>query len=128
MIKRHTLAFASLALFTSLLCSLGQASTVNVGAWTPLYQGVDYATGSISGTDRSAVYGLRVDLTAPGISFLTTPAGGTLNTVSETTSQFVERSGVQVAINANFFSPCCDPFPLSLRRRLPPQIAMWLCC
>ena len=31
--------------------------------------------------------------------------------MSETTSQFLERSGVQVAINANFFAPCCDAFP-----------------
>jgi len=87
------------------------ASDITLGAWTPLYQGVDYATATLSGADASTAYGVRVDLSAPGIGFLTTPKGGSLNTISETTSQFLKGSGAQVAINANFFAPCCNSFP-----------------
>jgi exopolysaccharide biosynthesis protein len=94
-----------------LCCVHSQAASVTTSGWTPLYQGIDYATGSISGTDSSVAYAVRIDLTAPGIGFFTTPKGGTLNTVSETTSQFLVSSGAQVAINGNFFAPCCDAFP-----------------
>ncbi len=88
-----------------------EASTVTISRWKPVYIGIEQATGSIDGTDASVAYALRVDLRAPGISFYTTPRQGTLNTVSTTTSQFLTKYGLQVAINANFFAPCCDAFP-----------------
>jgi exopolysaccharide biosynthesis protein len=87
------------------------ATDITLSSWTPLYQGIDAATAAIGGTDASSAYGIRVDLTAPGISFFTTPKAGSLNTISETTSQFLTSSGAQVAINANFFAPCCNAFP-----------------
>ena len=107
--NRHSLF--PIALAATLVGIPAAASTVSIGDWTPLYQGIDFSTGTISGPDASVAYALRIDLTAPGVGFFTTPKGGSLNTVSETTSQFLERSGVQVAINANFFAPCCDAFP-----------------
>lgn len=51
---------------------------------------------------------MRVDLRAPGISFYTTPHQGSLNTVASTTSDFLKKYGLQVAVNANFFAPCCN--------------------
>jgi hypothetical protein len=90
---------------TALLGGSAQASTISTSAWSTLYQGIDFATASV---DASQADILRVDLTAPGIGFLTTRAGGPLNTFSATTSQFLEGSGAQVAINSNFFSPCCS--------------------
>ena len=107
--NRHSLF--PIALAATLVGIPAVASTVSIGDWTPLYQGIDFSTGTISGTDASVAYALRIDLTAAGVGFYTTPKGGSLNTVSETTSQFLEGSGVQVAINGNFFAPCCDAFP-----------------
>ena len=63
--------------------------------------------GSIDGPDASVAYALRVDLRAPGISFYSTPRQGSLDTVASTTSDFLKKYGLQVAINANFFAPCC---------------------
>jgi exopolysaccharide biosynthesis protein len=55
------------------------------------------------------VVAVRIDLQAPGIEFLATPDNGKAprETTSETTSQFLARHHLQVAINANFFDPCC---------------------
>ncbi|MBO0752385.1 MAG: phosphodiester glycosidase family protein, partial [Bradyrhizobiaceae bacterium] len=36
---------------------------------------------------------------------------GALNTTSETISTFAANAKVRLAINANFFAPCCDAFP-----------------
>jgi hypothetical protein len=47
---------------------------------------------------------VRINLNAPGIGFYTTAHSGPLETMSQTTSQFLESSGTQVAINAAFFS------------------------
>ena len=92
------------------LCLNAGASTVKVSDWKPVFLGIDQATGSIDGTDASVAYALRVDLRAPGIRFYTTPRQGTLNTISSQNSQFLMKYGLQVVINANFFSPCCDAF------------------
>jgi exopolysaccharide biosynthesis protein len=51
---------------------------------------------------------MRVDLHAPGIKFYTAPHQGSLNTIASTTSAFLEKYGLQVAVNANFFAPCCN--------------------
>lgn len=100
----------SLSLAAILLSCFGLpslAQNVQVSRWTPLYIGVDQATGSIDGPDYSKAYAVRVDLRAPGISFYTTPHQGSLNTVASTTSSFLAKFGLQVAVNANFFAPCC---------------------
>jgi hypothetical protein len=94
-----------------------RATTVSIGNWSPLFQGIDETTATVSGVtagvaDSSQAYIVRIDLTAPGIAFTTTPlaAGGvtgtTYETNSQTTSQFLQSSGAQIAINANFFDPC----------------------
>jgi exopolysaccharide biosynthesis protein len=80
---------------------------VKVTGWSPVYVGIDQATGSIDGKDASVVYAMRVDLKAKGISFISTPHSGTMDTISDTTTQFVKKNHVQVAINAGFFAPCC---------------------
>ena len=86
---------------------------IMVSEWKALFQGVELAEGA---TDKAEprlqkVFVVRVDLRAPGIGFLSTPANGErpLETTSETTAEFLTRQGVQVAINANFFAPCCSP-------------------
>jgi exopolysaccharide biosynthesis protein len=82
-----------------------------------LYVGVDFETATIptnptstGAPTTSRAYVMRVDLRAPGISFIATPHSGSLQTTSETISQFAAENHVRVAINANFFAPCCDAF------------------
>ena len=86
------------------------ADTITLSSWVPQFEGVSLATATIlSSADSTTVntsvaYIERIDLTAPGIGFTTTPPSGPLETTSQTTSQFLQSSGAQVAINANFFS------------------------
>ena len=84
------------------------AATVKTTPWHPVFIGIDQASGSIDGNDASVAFAVRVDLRAPGIKFYTAPHQGSLNTIASTTSAFLEKYGLQVAINANFFSPCCN--------------------
>lgn len=80
-------------------------STITQSGFTPLYLGVDIETARVDGNHADIV---RVDLHAPGLHFKTTSAGGTLNTISAPLSQFVTDHDLQLAVNANFFSPCCS--------------------
>jgi len=100
---------AILLLLACLLAPLGAAP--RIGAWVPLFQGVDYARGHASAGDprRQEAFAVRIDLGAPGVALLTTPPGGTRRTQGETTRDFLAHHGLQVAINANFFKPCCEP-------------------
>jgi exopolysaccharide biosynthesis protein len=84
------------------------ASVVDVASWTPIFQGIDSTSATIGG---STGYAVRIDLDAPGIAFTTTPKSGPLDTTAQTTSQFLQSSGTQVAINAGFFDPCCNARP-----------------
>lgn len=93
------------------------AAEITQSGFSPIYLGVEFETATLptnpdsSGNlTTSRAYIARIDLKAPGISFLTTPGSGTLNTTSETISTFATRHKVRLAINANFFAPCCDTF------------------
>ena len=93
------------------------AANITQSGFSPLYLGVDFETATIptnpdaSGNPTtSRAYIARIDLRAPGISFVTTPQSGTLNTTSETIATFAANHKVRLAINANFFAPCCDVF------------------
>jgi len=54
---------------------------------------------------------IQIDLKAPGIRFLVTPPGGPMDTVKETTRQFLTREGAQIAVNAHYFEPWPPPNP-----------------
>jgi exopolysaccharide biosynthesis protein len=95
-------------LVVACISAFAHATTVKTTHWRPVYVGIDQASGSIDGSDASVAYALRVDLQAPGIHFYTAPHQGSLNTVASTTSQFLLKYGLQAAINANFFAPCCN--------------------
>ena len=97
-----------LLLVIACISARAYATTVKTTRWRPVFIGVDQASGSIDGSDASVAYALRVDLRAPGIHFYTAPRQGSLNTVASTTSQFLLKYGLQAAINANFFAPCCN--------------------
>lgn len=48
---------------------------------------------------------VKIDLTAPGLRFKLTAPAGTLETIRQTTLQFLEQEHAQIAINAHFFLP-----------------------
>lgn len=88
-------------------------AAIKVSPWVPIFQGVELAKGEADAAEPrlQQVRAVRVDLRDPDIELFTTPSNGDapLETTSETTGEFVRRHRVQVAINANFFSPCCVP-------------------
>lgn len=86
-----------------------QAAAI-VSEWKPIFEGIDFATGSDNDPAQQA-NSFRVDLSSPDIQFFSTPDNGILSkeTIAQTTSQFLDEFDLQVAVNANFFAPCCDP-------------------
>jgi hypothetical protein len=98
----------------SALVNYGQFT---VGSWSPIYKGVEQAGGQTtvnSGPGNQEVRALRIDLLDPDVRFFTTPAitvnylEGSRETAGWTTSHFLVNYGLQAAVNANFFSPCCS--------------------
>jgi len=94
----------------ALLAAAGSAE-VYVGAWTPIYRGVCYTVGFASPDDPCVqkVHAIRIDTQAPGIRFLATPrcdgwAANERETRRQTTREFVNETGCQVAINGDFYS------------------------
>jgi Phosphodiester glycosidase/PEP-CTERM motif len=107
-ISRYTLAMCAIVGLAS--ATSASATTIGISSFSPQFVGVDLATATIlSNADSNVVntsiaYIERIDLTAPGVGFTTTPPSGPLETTSQTTSQFLQSTGAEVAINANFFS------------------------
>ncbi len=97
------------------------ATTISVSSFSPQFVGIDLAKATIlseadsASINTSVAFIERIDLTAPGVGFTTTPPSGPLETTSQTTSQFLQSTGAQVAINANFFSDvAATPSPENL--------------
>lgn len=92
-------------------CGRGLAVRASlISPWKPIYQGVDYASGTATMDSRTVerVWALRIDTRAPGVRFHSTPrcrgwVAGKAETWRQTTPEFVAASHVQAAINANFF-------------------------
>jgi hypothetical protein len=107
--SRYTLAMCAIVGLASATPPAG-ATSIGISSFSPQFVGIDLATATIlSSADSNVVntsvaYIERIDLTAPGIGFTTTPQSGPLETTSQTTSQFLQSTGAEVAINANFFS------------------------
>ena len=81
----------------------------------PLFVGVDSRIAAVtcpsgSGTSTTEVHVVRVDLAAPGLSF--EASGGARDALKlELPTAFLERTGSQVAFNANLFVDCCSYTP-----------------
>jgi len=86
---------------------------ITVEPWQRIYDGIDHATGEAdSGEPRlQKVNALRIDLTVADLELYTTPSNGgdPDETTSQTASEFLISSGVQVAVNANFYDPALPP-------------------
>src|SRR5262245_26257280 len=59
------------------MCANAGAATITVSPWTPVFQGIDLASGQqqavTSGERNHQVLCYRVDLTQPGLRLFTTP-------------------------------------------------------
>jgi hypothetical protein len=90
---------------------------VTIGNWLPIFQGIEEATGHTTvttGSGNQVIHALRIDLQNPNIHLFTTQPitdnyeAESRETAGLKTSEFLVNNGLQVAINANFFSPCCS--------------------
>ncbi len=106
----------SISLAFALSIQIATAS-ITVEPWHPIFKGIDQANGNAARdatTPRNQnVYAMRVDLLDPDIRFFTTPrnTNGTSETLGQNTSLFLKTYGLQAAVNANFYSPCCSSRP-----------------
>jgi exopolysaccharide biosynthesis protein len=88
-------------------------AAVTVGPWQQMFQGIELARGAADECEPrlQQVWAVRIDLRDPDVVLFSTPGNGDApeETTSETTVEFVRRHGVQIAVNASFFAPCCAP-------------------
>ncbi|MEO8397674.1 MAG: phosphodiester glycosidase family protein [Chloroflexota bacterium] len=74
-----------------------------------LFQGIDY-TRDVRSTPRPLVIHIvKINLDTPGLRFFVTPVGE--NIPAQTVSQFLDQYHLQLAINADFFTPWHDSAP-----------------
>jgi hypothetical protein len=103
-------------IFSILICFMPWVSAAPVTTgWIPLFKGVEYMTGTnteSSGDFNSLMVAhlIRVDLSDPDIRLLPTPQitnylANSRETSGQTVSRFVKTHGLQLGVNANFFSP-----------------------
>ena len=90
---------------------------VTFGNWQSIFQGIEEATSRTivtTGSGNQVIHALRIDLQDPNIQLFTTQPiannyqAESRETAGLKTSEFLLNNGLQVAINANFFSPCCS--------------------
>ena len=106
-------------LFAGLLaCVLarGNAATVTVGPWTPVFQGIELASGqqvpTLAGERYHQVLCYRVDLQDPDVRLFTTPHctnSCAQETLVQNPSHFLETFGVQAAVNGAFYASSTGP-------------------
>lgn len=78
--------------------------------WKKLCRGIDLATFNAQEPVLQAVYAVRVDLCDKALYFLTTPPNRERprETDTQTTGDFLTQHKLALAVNANFFYPCCS--------------------
>ena len=108
-LRSRSTSVLSLLILGPLLIAARDAAAQNFSSWTPIYQGIDFATEYQTSPNGEQLYAIRIDLDTPGISFETSPSSPSAvsqgyQTYSQTTGSFLTQVGAQVAINGNFFS------------------------
>ncbi|RME07036.1 MAG: hypothetical protein D6803_04960 [Anaerolineae bacterium] len=78
--------------------------------YAPLFQGVYYRRLEVETPRPHILHIARVDLTAPGIELVVTPREG----LGSTTSAFLERYGLQLAVNGDEWTAHDDPKGLAV--------------
>ena len=69
------------------------------------FRGVTYIERVETAPRALRMHVVKIDLATPGIAFKLSPPGGTLETVRQTTLEFLLQEHAQVAINAHYFLP-----------------------
>jgi exopolysaccharide biosynthesis protein len=69
------------------------------------FVGVTYIVRKDSAPRPVTIHIVEIDLRAPGIRFEVTPPSGSLETIRQTTLEFLKREHAQIAINAHYFLP-----------------------
>jgi exopolysaccharide biosynthesis protein len=69
------------------------------------YAGITLITRTETSPRPETMHIAEIDLTAPGIGFQLTPPGGSLETVRQTTLDYLNQQHAQLAINGEFFLP-----------------------
>jgi len=101
------------------LISFVAQAGITISPWSPIFKGIELASGQAvpDGTvvRLQQMRAYRIDLRDPDIQFFTTPrnTNGTSETLGQNTSLFLKTYGLQVAVNANFYDPCCSSPPNS---------------
>jgi len=100
--RRRTLIAVAQALLTACcwISALGAAEVVEHP-----FQGVTSITRTEGAPRNVSLHIIEIDLTARGIGFKLTAPGGSLETVRQTTLDFLKQEHAQVAINGHFFLP-----------------------
>src|SRR5229473_711127 len=109
-------SFFTIVLFITVAAAPAE---IIVNPWVPIFKGIDHATGQMipDGVDPrfQAVNALRIDLHDPDVQMFSDPPCTNCpfgyETLGLTTSGFLKAYGVQAAVDANFYSPCCSATP-----------------
>lgn len=86
----------------ALLCAGAVAGAENV---SHPFRGVIYIERTETAPRAIKMHVVMLDLKTPGLSFKVTGAGGSMETVRQTTLDFLKQEQAQVAINAHYFLP-----------------------
>jgi hypothetical protein len=100
-LKTAALLFAACTVFAT---ETNAAETVDQP-----FRGITHITRTETAPRNLRIHVVKIDLTAPGLSFKLTPPGGSRETVRQTTLEFLKQERAQVAINAHFFVPFPTP-------------------
>jgi len=75
--------------------------------WTPVFQGIARTEFTLTAPRPVRAFALKIDLRAPGITFLATPANGDKEgeTDGRRTTSFLRENNLQAAINASPYAP-----------------------
>lgn len=107
---RFVLIFAVLVIALALQTIPVQATRV-VGAWTRIYEGVEYATGSDDAGHLQRAFAMRISLKNPDVVLYASHSNGTapMEVTNQTNPTFLVEHGCKVAVNASYCS-VTDPY------------------
>src|SRR6266851_5817807 len=109
-------SFCTMVLFITVATA---NALIVTNAWVPIFKGIDHTTAQMipDGIDPQlqAVNAMRIDLHDPDLQMFSDPPCTNCpfgyETLGLTTSGFLKAYGVQAAVDANFYSPCCSATP-----------------
>lgn len=87
------------------------AQAYPVTAYTPIYEGMEYATGTATSPRLMRAWAVRVDLKSPWVATCCSPGNGAAayETALQTTPAFLSQWGIKAAINTSFFDANLSP-------------------